>query len=204
MSQYERYVFINCPFDESFEPLFRAIILTVRALGFVPRCAREWEGEAEPRILRIARGLAESKYSIHDLSRFQGEGPDNLARLNMPLELGMAMGIQYLRALEGLGRHNWLHLTPRNFLHNRFVSDLSGYDGGTHEGTPATVIGSVAAWLKVQPEASSSAPAPAAILNVYPVLCKLLERARQDSLGSLTWPETIEVLSRGRNDRLAA
>ena len=96
MPAYEKSVFINCPFDEPFEPLFHAIVLTVAARGFSPRCARETEGQAETRIARIAIGLLESKYSIHDLSRFQGEGAENLARFNMPLELGMALGITYL------------------------------------------------------------------------------------------------------------
>src|SRR5437762_6007355 len=78
-----------------FAPLFHAAVLTIAALGFTPRCARETEGESETRIDRIAKGLSESKYSIHDLSRFKGEGPDNLSRFNMPLELGMALSIRY-------------------------------------------------------------------------------------------------------------
>lgn len=71
-------------------------MLTIAALGFTPRSARETEDEADPRMVHIARGLLGSKYSIHDLSRFQGEGAENLARFNMPLELGMALGIRYL------------------------------------------------------------------------------------------------------------
>lgn len=94
---YEKSVFINCPFDDDFQPLFHAIVLTIAARGFTPRCARETEGQADPRIVRIARGLMESKYSIHDLSRYQGQGADNLGRFNMPLELGIALGMRYLK-----------------------------------------------------------------------------------------------------------
>jgi hypothetical protein len=36
-----------------------------------------------------------SKYSIHDLSRCTGEGAENFARLNMPLEPGIAMARQF-------------------------------------------------------------------------------------------------------------
>ena len=96
MPSYERSVFLNCPYDDAFAPLFHAAVLTVAALGFTPRCARESEGESDPRIDRIARGLKESKYSVHDLTRFTGEGPDQLARFNMPLELGMALSLRYL------------------------------------------------------------------------------------------------------------
>ncbi len=95
MPSYERSVFLNCPFDDLFARLFHAAVLTIAALGFTPRCARESEGESDPRLDRIAKGLRESKYSIHDLSRFQGEGADNLSRFNMPLELGMALSIRY-------------------------------------------------------------------------------------------------------------
>ena len=56
----------------------------------VPRSARENQGDAEPRFSRILATIAASEYSIHDLSRSTDEGGENLARLNMPLELGMA------------------------------------------------------------------------------------------------------------------
>ena len=81
---YEQSVFINCPFDPEFRDLMLAIILTVVAHGFVPRGAREVEGVAQPRFRRILETISESKYSIHDLSRFTGEGVANLARFNMP------------------------------------------------------------------------------------------------------------------------
>ncbi len=124
MPSYERSVFLNCPFDDLFAPLFHAAVLTIAALGFTPRCARESEGEADPRIDRIAKGLRESKYSIHDLSRFQSEGPDNLPRFNMPLELGMALSLRYLGKSSGTP-HNWVALVPSGFVHQEFISDLA-------------------------------------------------------------------------------
>jgi hypothetical protein len=36
-----RSVFLNCPFDDDFKSVFRAIVLTVVAGGFTPRCALE-------------------------------------------------------------------------------------------------------------------------------------------------------------------
>src|SRR5580658_5029138 len=98
---YERSVFINCPYDPGFADLFHAIVFTVIAFGFVPRSARESEGEAETRIDRISETLAQCKYSIHDLSRFTGEGTGNLARFNMPLELGIAIALRYERKVPG-------------------------------------------------------------------------------------------------------
>src|SRR5437762_9507278 len=92
---YEKSVFINCPFDQQFQDLLLAIVFAVAAYGLVPRSARETDGSAEPRFLRILKTLSRSKYSIHDLSRPTGEGVDNLARFNMPLELGIACALRF-------------------------------------------------------------------------------------------------------------
>ena len=34
-----RKVFINCPFDEQYKPLFHAAVFAVIDCGFIPRCA---------------------------------------------------------------------------------------------------------------------------------------------------------------------
>jgi len=192
---YERSVFLNCPFDESFAPLFHAAVLTIGALGFIPRCARETEGESDPRIDRIARGLRESKYSIHDLSRFHGEGPDNLSRFNMPLELGMALSMRYQGKASGTP-HNWVVLVPNGFVHQKFISDLAGFDPPTHEQTPASVIKAISGWLSIQPDFSPPAPSPRSILEAYPKLISRLDLAKADSLGHLTWPAIVESVER--------
>jgi len=184
---YARSVFINCPFDQAFEPVLHAIVLAIVARGFEPRCARESEGQASPRIVRIATGLAESKYSIHDLSRYQGEGADNIARFNMPLELGMALGIRHLRAAE----HNWVALVPENFVHQKFISDLAGYDPYDHDQTPARVIKRVADWLSLQPDFNPPSLPAREILAAYEPYRKLLDKAAQDALGSPTWPVIV-------------
>ena len=192
---YERSVFINCPFDDLFAPLFHAAVLTIAALGFTPRCARETEGESDPRIDRIARGLRECKYSIHDLSRFQTEGADQLPRFNMPLELGMALALRYHGKITGTP-HNWVALVPPGFVHQRFVSDLAGFDPPSHDQTPMSLIRALSAWLMIQPDYSPPAPSPKMILDVYPDLIQALDRARNESLGQLTWPVIVRNVER--------
>lgn len=183
---YEKSVFINCPFDQEFAPLFHAIVLAVAARGFTPRCARESDGQPVPRIFRIARGLMESKYSIHDLSRFEGEGVENLSRFNMPFELGMAVGIQQVK--EGQpATHNWGALVPPGALHQRFISDLNAFDLRDHDGTPSNVIKQVASWLTQQPDFSPPTPAAMSILDAYQGFSNLLEQSKQNALGSLEW-----------------
>ena len=132
MPNYERWVFLR-PFDDSSAPLLHAAVLTISAPGFTPHSARETEGEWDPRIDRIARGLRPSKYSIRDLSRFQGEGgPDNISSFNTPLELGMALSLRCQGKASG-APHNLVALVPAGFVYQKFISDLAGFDPPPHE-----------------------------------------------------------------------
>jgi hypothetical protein len=101
---------------------------------------------------RILAGLSACRYSIHDLSRCRGEGEENLARFNMPLELGMAMAIRagHLRQ----AGHEYLILVPAELqLYQRYISDLAGLDPQTHDGTPERIVAEVLAWLLTAAEA---------------------------------------------------
>jgi len=178
-----------------FAPLFDAAVLTIAALGFTPPCARESEGESDPRIDRIAKGFSQCKYSIHDLSRFQGEGPDNLFRFNMPLELGMALSIRYQGRLSGTP-HNWVALVPQGFLHQKFISDLAGFDPPTHDQTPSSLIKAISGSLIIQPDYSPPAPSPKAMFEAYPKLTELLEEAEAEVPGHLTWPVIVRSVER--------
>ena len=86
-------VFINCPFDEQYQPLFEAIVFCVAACGFVPRCTLELTDAGEVRIENIYRLIAQCNHGIHDISRTEVEDqPYQLPRFNMPLELGIFLG----------------------------------------------------------------------------------------------------------------
>src|SRR5450432_1007128 len=113
-------VFINCPFDSAYSPLFDGILFTIVACGFTPRSALDSGSTFEPRVDRISRALFSSRYSIHDLTRCTGEGPENLARLNMPLELGMAMASRILAS--GDTAHEWLVMIAAGTTHEKFIS----------------------------------------------------------------------------------
>ena len=62
-------VFINCPFDEDYAPVFRALIFTVDACGFVPRSARELDDAGQTRVDKLYAIIEECRYGVHDLSR---------------------------------------------------------------------------------------------------------------------------------------
>lgn len=54
-AEYDQSVFINCPFDDSYLPVFRALIFAVFECGLTPRCAQEVYDAGEVRIEKIAR-----------------------------------------------------------------------------------------------------------------------------------------------------
>ena len=192
MPPYERSVFINCPFDQGFAELLHAIAFTVLAFGFVPRSAKESEGQAETRIDRVVEASGNSKYSIHDLSRFTGEGPDNLARFNMPLELGIAIALRHERT--GTKKpHNWRVLVARGYGYQRFVSDLAGFDPSMHESTVISVITVVAGWLKLQEDVVKPVPSARRVLMAFPDFQQQLDELRQEALDDLSRCAKITV-----------
>jgi len=59
-------VFINCPFDRSYQKIFDGIIIAVCKLGFEPRCALEQDSGAKERLRRFSTSLksAPSRFTI--------------------------------------------------------------------------------------------------------------------------------------------
>jgi len=90
----------------------------------------------------------------------------NLARFNMPLELGMAMS-QRFSGKSKRDSHDWLVLVPKGHIYKRFLSDLSGYDPVEYDGTAATVVPAVMSWLATRPDAVRT-PTPQAVIAVLP------------------------------------
>jgi len=158
-------VFINCPFDAEFAALFDAIEFATVCCGFMPRSALESGTVAEPGLSRILRALFSSKYSLHDLSRCTGEGGENIARFNMPLELGMAMARRFM---DPGNEHDWLVLVPKGHVYIRFVSDLAAYDPATHDGSIAGVVVAVMSWLATRHNAIQPVT-PREVLALLPV-----------------------------------
>jgi hypothetical protein len=122
---FDRSVFINCPFDNKYLPLFRAIIFTIHDMGFRARCALEASNAGNVRIDKIQNIIAECKYSIHDLSRTQLDKTHRLPRFNMPLELGLDLGCKKF-GKEHEQEKVVLVMDIERFRYQRFISDISG------------------------------------------------------------------------------
>src|SRR5262249_17744050 len=102
-------VFLNYPFDEDFAQLERALHFSVVAAGLLPVCAKDLTVPDRPRLDILVNAIANCHYSAHEFSRAKGEGGQNFARMNMPLEMGMAL----FHALDTQRReHRCLFLVP--------------------------------------------------------------------------------------------
>ena len=176
-----RSVFINCPYDAQYEPLFDAIVFAVVCCGFHPRSAKESHSVATARMERVFDAIFGSSYSIHDLSRCQGEGEELLARFNMPLELGIAMATRRA-AGEGARQHEWMVLVPENAPYARFVSDLAGFDPFRYDGQVESLVKRVIGWLVTRPGALEG-------VRPSPVIAKLEEFRRRKAEMKAEWAE---------------
>src|SRR5712691_349151 len=70
-ADYQRNVFINCPFDLAYQPIFRALVFTVYAANLRPRCALEIGDSSRVRLDKILQIIEECRLGIHDISRTQ-------------------------------------------------------------------------------------------------------------------------------------
>ena len=143
---YETSVFINCPFDRLYQPLFRALFFAVHDCGYAVRSALEVEDSGEARYGKLLRLIGECRYGIHDISRVQLDSAHRLPRFNMPLELGLFLGA----ARFGDRRQRTkrcLVLETERYRFQRFCSDLAGQDIQAHHGKPRLAIEVVRNWL---------------------------------------------------------
>jgi hypothetical protein len=176
-SAYEISVFINCPFDDRYRPLFRAAVFTVFDCGFVPRCALEVYNSGQVRIEKIFNIIEECRFGLHDISRTELDPVNALPRFNMPLELGIFLGAQRF----GRGRHrrkNCLVLDVERYRYQKFMSDVAGQDIESHSGDVVALIKRVRDWLRT---ASAQAHLPGGAMiarrfqdfqEILPELCR--------------------------------
>lgn len=146
---YEKNVFINCPFDDIYHPLFEALVFAVHDIGFRPRCALEASNAGQFRLTKIMDIISECKYSIHDLSRTELDRKSKLPRFNMPLELGLDLGCKrFGRPFQKEKVCLVLDVDP--YRYQKFISDISGQDIYAHNGSEEKIIKVVRDWLRLE------------------------------------------------------
>lgn len=127
MEPYDLSVFVNCPFDDDYKPIFEALVFAVHDCGFVARCALEVTDTAQVRIDRLFDLIEACRYGLHDISRTELDDKNHLPRFNMPLELGMFLGARRFGA-EHQRHKACLVLDHESYRYQKFCSDIAGQD----------------------------------------------------------------------------
>jgi hypothetical protein len=144
------HVFINCPFDDAYWPMFRAIVFTIWASGYRSRCALEANGGVL-RLKRLHELIATCDRGVHDLSRIELSDTSGMPRFNMPFELGVAIGAVEFGGSRQRRKLNLVLARKREEWHPA-VSDLAGLDPVFHHDKPRQAVEAVRDFLARTPE----------------------------------------------------
>jgi hypothetical protein len=149
-------VFLNHPYDDAYASFEDALAFAVVASNLLPISSRDFTTPDVLRLAFLADAIENCAYSVHDLSRATGEGDTNFARMNMPIEGGMAL----YRALSSQHRSHrcgFFFSTPNAY--KAFASDLSGLDPKVYDEDPRKLAVEVYTWLQdvVSPPVSAGA-----------------------------------------------
>ncbi len=139
-------VFINCPFDDAYRPIFRALVFTIYACEFRPRSALELDDGGQSRIEKLLALIEACRYGIHDLSRTELAADTLLPRFNMPLELGIFLGAKRFGGARHRTKRILIFDVDRN-RYQRFASDLAGIDIHAHGGDVTRALRETRDWL---------------------------------------------------------
>jgi hypothetical protein len=120
------HVFINAPFDPSYESLFVTLVGTLVFLGQEPHCVLEVREKGEGRLKRILDLIRKCRISIHELSRVGLP-----VRFNMPYELGLASALKLTSGY----KFEVFVLETRDHRLDVTLSDYKGRDPLIHHGT---------------------------------------------------------------------
>ena len=169
-ARYNTNVFVNCPFDPAFAPLFDAVIFAVLDCGYTPRCTLEIQDSGQSRIDKIQALIQQSRYGIHDISRTQPDIRNRLPRFNMPCE---------------------------RYRYQKYLSDIAGQDIRAHHNRVEDAITAVRDWLS---PLTSGRPLPGGkevtrryrdFRKALPALCSSLRLDRE----SLTFTDYTNLIS---------
>jgi hypothetical protein len=165
--RYEDCVFLNVPFDKTYETFLRTLVYTVHDCGFVSRCAQEIQDGGQVRLSKIYELIRGSKYGIHDLSRTGLDRIHRLPRFNMPLELGIFLGARTFGRREQQSKGCLiLDREPHRYL--TFCSDLAGHDLRAHGNKRESLVSAVRDWLSNQlDERGIQAPSASYMVGRY-------------------------------------
>lgn len=138
-------VFINCPFDDEYRPLFRALVFCILYLDRYPIFSENRSSD-KIRINEIIKLISESRLGIHDLSRHKAKVAEDLPRFNLPFELGLDIGSKRFGGVK-YSKRKILVFDSSPHDYDKFIGDISGQDIESHNNNPETIIIKVRDWL---------------------------------------------------------
>ncbi len=146
---FDTNVFVNCPFDRRYRRLLEPMLFTCIYAGLNPRLSQLGDS-GTARIGEIIRLIKTSKYSIHDLSRMKSSKPNQLARFNMPFELGLDLGVRAI-GKGRIKRKKCLILDEEKYRYQAALSDLGGSDIASYgsENQAQKLIKSLRDWFVI-------------------------------------------------------
>lgn len=198
---FELNVFINCPFDSAYAPIFEAVVFAVHDAGFYAKSALERLDSSQIRLHKIVELIRSSRFSIHDLSRTELDDTTALPRFNMPLELGIDIGCKTFSRFHA--RKSFLIFDSEQYRFQKYISDIAGQDIHRHGNSPVAAVTRVRDWLRAE-SGLRTIPGGAAIYERYldfrrdlPALCAAL-RLDVDKLTFVDFSDTIAAWLRSR------
>lgn len=115
------------------------MIFVIYRLGFIPCIASQQSDSGELRMDKIKRLIRDCRHSIHDLSLVVAAKKGEVARMNMPYELGLDLGARWYGS-PPLNLKTTLVLEKRKGSVKKALSDHAGFDIRAHEGSVDTLI----------------------------------------------------------------
>lgn len=177
---YDRNVFINCPFDSAYRPLFEAVTFAVYDCGFFPRSALEVDDSTQVRIEKIQSIIRDSRLAVHDISRTQLDRANRLPRFNMPLELGIFLGAKAFGAGDQK-RKAAIVLDTSPFRYQKYISDIAGQDIRSHGRQPAEAVRQVRNFLATQCGPGATLPGGERVMERYGLFRNAMPKACRET-----------------------
>ncbi|MEQ1748823.1 MAG: hypothetical protein ABL974_05340 [Prosthecobacter sp.] len=194
---FERHVFVNCPYDDKYRPLQRALIFVLMRLGYMPCLAAQISNSGQMRMEKIRQQIRECRHSIHDLSLVIAEKKNAIARMNMPYELGLDLGaLWYGGPL--LDTKVLLVLENKRGSVKKALSDHAGFDLRHHEGQVDLLLREVRAHFYAHLSSHPSGirpdfPTHDELLADWPLFLTWLQKRPDGSLRSESELQHMEV-----------
>lgn len=194
---FEKNVFINCPFDKEYKPILKAVYFSILYLDYFPLLS-ETTDSSTSRVTIIQSLIEKAKYSIHDLSRMESSRKNELARFNMPFELGMDIGCKRYTG-SPFNSKRLLILDKEKYRYQKAISDLSGNDIAVHDFKAEQAVRQIRNWIyKIQNSEIDSANK---IWNIYNEFSgdffEISEENElsQDDIDQMPWEEYGQYIS---------